>query len=77
MIHLTILGRGLDVERMQKRLKCAARAVGVQLELNWINEYTDNKQESVVVLYQKQPLIKGLLDTEQIESILKELTNGT
>lgn len=77
MLCLTILGRGLDVERMQKRLQCAARAVGTRLELNWINEYTDNKEESVIVLYQNQPLIKGLLDTEQIELILKELTNGT
>ena len=38
-LKLTIIGKGPEVEKMQKRLRCAARAIGTELHLSWQHQH--------------------------------------
>ena len=77
MIELTIIGKGPDVEKMQKRLNCAARAINVGLCLHWKHEYPQLLNipaiHSVVVTNGKEIVLDGIKSTEDIESILIDL----
>jgi len=38
-INLTIISRSVEVEKMQKRLRCAASATDTNLHLAWQHQY--------------------------------------
>jgi len=38
-INLNIIGKGSEVEKLQKRLRCAARATGTELHLSSQHEH--------------------------------------
>lgn len=69
-IKLTIIGKGSEVEKMQKRLRCAARATGTDLHLFWQHEYPQalniNTSNTIAVYCNNKLLIDGLIPTEAI-----------
>ncbi|MGV6851477.1 MAG: hypothetical protein ACWA5R_04755 [bacterium] len=80
-LELSIMGRGIEVEKMQKRLNCAARASHSQLSLSWVYQYPaeifGHVEGSVAVIYKNKVLIDGLMPTEEIEKILLKLRKNT
>ncbi len=67
ILNLQMLGRGEDAMRMDKRLRCAGRALGVAVHIDWkSNQYGDPK-----VYCNGQLLTDHLLNTTDIEKILK------
>lgn len=80
-IHLTIIGKGQDIERMQKRLRCAARATGNKLHLSWKDEYPRtlniDAEQSTAVTCNDKLILDGLKPTEEIESLLIKLKENT
>ena len=79
-IHLTIIGKGHEVEKMQKRLRCAARATGTELYLSWQHEYPQTlnigAEQTIAVTCNDELLIDGLTSTEEIETLLTRLKEG-
>ncbi len=77
-LQLEIIGKGAEVEKIQKRLRCAARATGSELQLSWLHEYPqtvfENARHSIAVSNNNELLIDGLVPTEEIETVLKQLT---
>ncbi len=80
VINLNIIGKGNDVEKIQKRLRCAARATGTELHLSWQHEYPQTldiaAENSVAVTCEKKLLLDGPGTTEEIETLLTRLKNN-
>ena len=76
-IKLTIIGSGIEVEKMQKRLRCAARATDTDLHLSWQHENPQTlnigARHSIALRYKNKLLLDGLLPTEAIENLLINL----
>lgn len=74
---MTIIGKGAEVEKIQKRLRCAARTTGCELQLSWLHEYPqtvfENAKYSIAVSSNNRLLIDGLIPTEEIEKLLRNL----
>ena len=79
-IHLTIIGKGHDVEKMQKRLRCAARATKNELHLSWQHEYPQTlnvgAEQTTAVTCNNKLVLDGLVATEEIEKLLTKLKEG-
>ena len=77
-LELTIIGKGYEVEKMQKRLRCAARATHTDLHLSWQHEppppLNMGSGNSVAVIWNNKLVIDGLKRTEEIETLLEQLT---
>jgi len=69
VLRLQMTGRGENAMRMDKRLRCAGRAVGVRVEVDWKSEHYG---DPVVYFHDKQ-LTDHLMDTEEIERLLQRL----
>jgi len=80
-IHLTIIGKGHDVEKMQKRLRCAARATGTELHLSWQHENPQTlnigAEQTTAVTCNHKLVLDGLVATEEIETLLTKLKEGS
>ena len=76
-LELTIIGKGPEAEKMQKRLRCAARATHTDLQLSWRHEPPSSlnigAEHSVAVTWNNELLIDGLMRTEEIETLLNNL----
>lgn len=76
-LYLTIIGKGTEVEKMQKRLRCAARSTGIDLQLSWQHEYPDRLNigaiHDIAVTHNHKLLLDGLETTENIEALLEKL----
>ncbi len=81
-IRLTIIGKDIEVEKMQKRLRCAARATNTEIHLSWRDESPQHlnilARESIAVTCysttgEDKLLIDGLKSTEDIETLLTQL----
>jgi len=68
-LKLTLQGRGEDTLRMERRLRCAARATGIPIVLDW---QASGSLESGV-FFEGNPVIEGLMRTEDIETVLRTL----
>jgi len=69
VLQLKMLGRGEDAMRMNKRLRCAGRALGVAVHIEWDSgQYGDPS-----VYFQGKLLIDHLIDTLEIEKILQPI----
>jgi hypothetical protein len=75
-IHLTIVGSGEPLLRLQKRLACAAKGLNLMLNLEIRKDY-----EAFAIAYEQTPAVfldgamalSGLPRTEEIENWLKNL----
>jgi len=65
-LHMT--GRGEDAMRMEKRLRCAGRTLGVDVQVEW--EASMFGAPSVTVA--NRLLTDRLVSTEELESLLRE-----
>ena len=72
-LKLTLLGRGEDALRMEKRLRCAARATGIPIDLDWQAGGT----LETGVFFEGKPVIAGLMRTEEIEAVLRALRDSS
>ena len=72
-LKLTLQGRGEDALRIEKRLRCAARATGIPIDLDW---QAGGMLETGVFLEGK-PVIEGLMRTEEIEAVLRALRDSS
>ncbi len=69
VLRLQMTGRGENAIRMDKRLRCAGRAVGVRVEVDWKSEHYGDP----VVYFNDKQLTDHLMDTEEIERLLQRL----
>jgi len=72
-LELTVVGYGEAVQRMQKRVQCAAFALGRELTLgisNSVDAYGLRYEETPVLIHQGSVVLNGLLPTEEIEAWL-------
>lgn len=80
-IELSIIGKGTEVEKMQKRLRCAARATGTDLHLSWQHEYPQaldiGARHDIAVSRDNILLLDGLASTEEVETLLIKLKENT
>ena len=80
-IKLSIIGKGPEIEKMQKRLRCAARATGTELYLSWQHEFPQSlhpgAKHSTAVTCNDKLVLDGLKPTEEIERLLIKLKEGT
>jgi uncharacterized NAD(P)/FAD-binding protein YdhS len=75
-IHITIVGSGEPLLRLQKRLTCAAKALHLKLDIEVRKDYED-----FAIAYEQTPAVfmdglmalSGLPRTEEIESWLRSL----
>jgi hypothetical protein len=75
-VHLTIVGNGEPLLRMQKRLNCAAKGLNLKLNLEISKDH-----EAFAIAYEQTPAVfldgelafSGLPRTEEIEDWLKNL----
>ena len=78
-LDLTIIGRGIEVEKMHRRLRCAARATGTKLHFSWRNEYPQalklNAEHASAVTLDGELVLDGLKPVEEIETVLTKLKN--
>lgn len=74
VLQLTVIGAGESLLRMEKRLRCAATALGLTLQLE-----IDKHSENYVLAYSETPavrvgtrwLARGLLGTEALTERLR------
>ncbi len=71
VLRLKLVGRGEDAMRLEKRLRCAGRAIGARVEIDWQSQHYGEP----VVYFGEEKIIDRLLSTEQIEQRLKPLLN--
>jgi hypothetical protein len=77
-IHLTIIGSGEPLLRLQKRLTCAAKGLHLKLNLEISKDH-----EAFAIAYEQTPAVfldgemafSGLPRTEEIENWLKNMVN--
>ncbi len=67
VLHVQLIGRGEDAMRMDKRLSCAGRALGVNIQVDWHT----TRHGDPLVLIDGQPLVDHLVDTPQLEGLLR------
>ncbi len=67
VLDVQLVGRGEAAMRMEKRLSCAGRALGVNVRIDWKMEGHDEPQ----VYIQGKRVIDRLLDTTIIEQVLR------
>lgn len=65
-LHMT--GRGEDAMRMEKRLRCAGRAMGVDVQVEWDASEFGAPRVSVA----NRLLTDRLVSTEELESLLRK-----
>lgn len=76
LVKLTLQGAGENLLRMEKRLHCAAVAVGVRIVLTVEKQLSllgVDDHSNPVVFYQNNLLMQGLMRTEEIEQRLHQL----
>jgi len=61
-------GRGEDAMRMEKRLRCAGRALGVDVQIEWDARIFGAPSVTVA----NRLLADHLVSTEELESLLRE-----
>ncbi len=67
VLYVRLKGRGEDAMRMDKRLRCAGRALGVRVAVDW-----DATQHGLpVITIDQQLVVDRLVDTMQLEQLLK------
>ena len=72
VLDLTMVGRGEDAMRMDKRLRCAGRALGVAVRIDWqADQYGEPK-----IYWKDELLIDRLLNTVEIEKVLQPLAQA-
>jgi len=76
-VEARIIGHGSDAQRMHKRLGCAARALGIDIQVNWL---ADNlaaaemgARQGPLVVVNGAVLADGLLSVEELQQKLKAL----
>ena len=78
---LQIIGTGDDVQRLQKRLRCAARALGVNVELQIQHSDIEAAQRGArcgpLVLLDDAVLADGLLPVEELQVRLAKWLDQT
>ncbi|WP_293648746.1 hypothetical protein [Thiolapillus sp.] len=67
ILEVQLVGRGEDAMRMEKRLSCAGRALGVNVKVDWKME----RQDYPKVYVDGKLVIDRLLETTAIECLLK------
>lgn len=67
VLNVRLTGRGEDAMRMEKRLGCAGRALGVRVKIDW---RSDQHGAPVVTIGDKL-LIDHLAQTTELEALLK------
>ncbi|BAO44900.1 hypothetical protein [Thiolapillus brandeum] len=67
VLEVRLVGRGEDAMRMEKRLSCAGRALGVNIKIDWKME----RQDAPRVYVDDKLVIDRLLETTEIERMLK------
>jgi len=67
VLEVRLVGRGEDAMRMEKRLSCAGRALGVNVKIDWKME----RQNTPRVYVDEKLVIDRLLETTEMESVLK------
>lgn len=68
-LQLQLTGRGEDAMRMDKRLRCAGRALGVEVRLDW----DASRAGPPVVYHDGMKVVEGLVPTESLEALLRPL----
>lgn len=67
VLDVRLVGRGEDAIRMDKRLRCAGRALGVTVKVDW----QSGQYGSPVIYVENQMLIDHLLETTELEELLQ------
>ena len=67
VLDVQLVGRGEAAMRMEKRLRCAGRALGVNVRIDWEMEGHDEPK----VFIQGKQVIDRLLETTAIEQVLR------
>ena len=67
VLDVQLVGRGEAAMRMEKRLRCAGRTLGVNVRIDWKMEGHDEPQ----VYIQGKQVIDRLLETTAIEQVLR------
>ena len=69
VLRLRLVGRGDDAMRMEKRLRCAGRALGARVMIDW-----EARQHGGPVVYHGNDIVTDrLLRTEALETLLRPL----
>lgn len=67
VLHLRLVGRGENAQRMEKRLTCVGRLLGIQVKVAW-----DSGQYGEPLVYKGNDLlVDHLVSTEELEILLK------
>lgn len=66
LLKVQLQGRGEDAIRMDKRLRCAGRALGVRVEVDW----DATQYGGPVVKIGDQVVVDRLVDTAELEGLL-------
>ncbi len=69
VLRLRLVGRGDDAMRMEKRLRCAGRALGARVVIEW----EARQHGGPVVYYGDEVVADRLLRTEALETLLRPL----
>jgi len=67
-LHVQLTGVGDEAVRMGKRLKCAATALGVGMDILWIKD----SGAGPVAAIDGETLLDQLLSTEEVEARLRD-----
>jgi len=67
-LKLRMTGRGEDAMRMEKRLRCAGRALGVDVQVEWDASGFGPPRVTVA----NRLLTDRLVSTEELEALLRE-----
>ena len=67
VLRVQLRGRGEDAMRMDKRLRCAGRALGVRVEVEW----DAGRHGDPEVWIDDDRVVDHLVDTPRLEALLK------
>lgn len=67
VLNVRLVGRGEDAMRMEKRLICAGRALGVRVRVDWKSV----QHGDPVVTIEDKLLIDHLVQTTELETLLQ------
>ena len=70
LLRVKLSGRGEDAMRMDKRLRCAGRALGLRVEVDW----DAGTYGEPVVRIGDQLVVDHLVETPELERLLKPYT---
>ncbi len=69
VLRLRLVGRGDEAMRMEKRLRCAGRALGARVVIDW-----EARQHGGPIVYHGDDIVTDrLLRTEALEALLRPL----